>query len=570
MPPFARPIALLIVLLLCTFTHAAVPNPTVSVATNRSALVVGKETLIAVVVEIPKGLHAQSHNPSQETFIPLDVKVEPLTGLTVGQPRYPPGLDKTYPALGKLNVYEDRVIVHVPVTLTKDAPTGPITISGTVRLQMCDDSVCYRPQNVPFTLATSVAAPGAVALDQNAELFAPIASQPIAWGWFATAFFAGLLFNLMPCVLPVLPLKAIGFYNAAQHSRLRSLGLAGAFSLGIISIFAVLAVLILVTGQVTWGQQFSNPWFVWTIVIVLAMGGLWLMGLLPMRLPTFIYNVETREDTAIGNVAFGAMTAVLSTPCTAPLFAPLLIWAKTQSNWVGVPAMLTVGVGMAFPYLILSAFPDLARRMPRVGPWSELFKQMMGWLLIGSAVFFAAGRVIPGNAFLWSLVVVGLLAAAFMVLRTISLGAGRRGIVIATVLAAILPLSTFAYAGHMNGIFSETVKWTPYSDAALADARAKGQTVLVKFTANWCANCQYIEATVFRDKSTLTAIEAGNVLPLKADLTLEDAPGSGLLKSLNPTGGIPLTAIYLPGSNEPVQLDSIYTTETLLSSLQAR
>lgn len=561
-------LVLLFVALFGPLAHAAIPSATVSATLNRSALEPGKEALIAVVIEIPEKLHAQSHTPSQETFIPLDVKVAPAEHLTIGQPRYPPGENKTYPALGELNVYEGRVIVHVPVTVATDAKAGPVKIDGTVRLQMCDDSVCYRPANVPFTIDTTIAAPGTSVSETSAELFAPIASGPIAWGWFATAFFAGLIFNLMPCVLPVLPLKAIGFYEAAQHSRLRSVGLAVAFSIGIVAIFAVLAVLILVTGQLTWGQQFSNPWFVWSIVAILLVMGLGLMGLFSFRLPTVVYNVTPKHDTVAGNVSFGALTAVLSTPCTAPLFAPLLLWAKTQPTWVGVPAMLTVGLGMASPYLVLSAFPQLARRMPRVGPWSELFKQMMGWLLIGSAVFFAAGRMIPGNAFLWSLVVVASIAAAFMIVRTISLGAGGRGIAIACIIAALLPGATFAYAGHMNGVFSDSVKWTHFSDAALAEARAKGQPVLVKFTANWCGNCQYIEATVFRDKATIKAIEEGHILPLKADLTLEGAPGSELLKTLNPTGGIPLTAIYLPNAAEPVQLDSIYTTDTLLKHLK--
>jgi thiol:disulfide interchange protein len=561
-------IALLLTSLIGSVALGAVPDPVVSATLNRSALPPGEESLVAVVIEIPDKLHAQSHTPSQESFIPLTVTATAPQGIKIGQPRYPPGEEKTYPALGLLNVYEGRVIVHLPVSVADDAPGGAVAIEGSVNLQLCDDSICYRPQSVPFTLATTIAAKGQAVTSVQSDIFEQIATEPIAWGWFVTAFIAGLIFNLMPCVLPVLPLKAIGFYNAAQHSRLRSVGLAIAFSIGILAIFAVLAVLILVTGQVTWGQQFSNPYFVWTIVAILLVAGLWLMGLVPMRLPTFIYNVETREDTAVGNVAFGALTAILSTPCTAPLFAPLLLWAKTQPNYVGVPAMLTVGLGMAFPYLILSAFPQLARKMPQAGPWSELFKQMMGWLLIGSAVFFAAGRLIPGNAFLWSLVLVATIAAAFMVMRTISLGARRRGLIIASVLATLLPISTFAYAGHMNGLFTESVRWTPYSDTVLAEALAKNRPVLIKFTANWCANCQYIEATVFRDKQTIAAIEQQDILALKADLTHEDAPGSTLLKTLNPTGGIPLTAVYLPGAEEPVQLDSIYTTATLLQTLQ--
>jgi thiol:disulfide interchange protein DsbD len=406
----------------------------------------------------------------------------------------------------------------------------------------------------------------------NGDLFQPIVTEKVhgAWYWFPIAFAVGIIFNLMPCVLPVLPIKAIGFYEAAQHSRARSILLATAFSVGIISIFAVLAVLILVTKQLTWGQQFSNPYFIWPLVIVLLLMGMGLMGLFSVRLPTAVYTVTPRHDTITGNVAFGTLTGLLSTPCTAPLFPPLLFWANTQSRTIGCLALLTVGVGMAFPYLLLSAFPQLARRIPRVGPWADLFKQMMGWLVIGAAVYFAAGRLITGETFWWAVVIAAGISAIYLLVRTISLGAGRRGIVIASVLALLIFGSTFAVAARMNGTFisaANRVDWVPYSDSALATARAVGQPVLVKFTANWCGNCQLIEATVYRDATAVSALKTGHILALKADLTLNNAPGSDLLKTLNPSGGIPLTAIYLPGKTDPVQLTSIYTTDQLLAVL---
>src|SRR5439155_16883634 len=138
-----------------------------------------------------------------------------------------------------------------------------------------------------------------------------------------------------------------------------------------------------------------------------------------------------RHDTFIGNFERGALTAVLSTPCAGPLFPPLMLWAQGQPVSIGLPAVMMVGVGMAFPYIALSIFPQLARRFPRVGPWAELFKQMMGFMLLGAAVFFAAGRFINGAALYWSLVPVAALAGVYLLVKTIQNGAGTRGIVIA-------------------------------------------------------------------------------------------------------------------------------------------
>ena len=111
------------------------------------------------------------------------------------------------------------------------------------------------------------------------------------------------------------------------------------------------------------------------------------------------------------------------------------------------------------------------------------------------------------------------------------------------------------------------MRWTPYSDEALAVARRQNRVVLVKFTANWCLNCQYIEGTVYHDPQAVDALRQRDVVTLKADLTDGSAAGWPLLKQLSAVGGIPLTAVYAPGAAKPVTLASVYTTQTLLETL---
>jgi thiol:disulfide interchange protein len=356
----------------------------------------------------------------------------------------------------------------------------------------------------------------------------------------------------------------LGFAEVAQHHRGRTILLASVFGLGIVSVFAGLAVFILLLHKFTWGQQFSNPWFAWGVVALLVVMAAWMFGWLNFNLPGGIYSITPRHDTFIGNFEWGALTAVLSTPCTGPLFPPLMLWAQGQPVSIGLPAVMMVGVGMAFPYIALSAFPELARRFPRVGPWAELFKQMMGFMLLGAAVFFAAGRFLHGSALYWSLVPVAAIAAFYLVARTIGHGAGPRGVTIASALAVLI-LGGTTYTA-MTSV--SPVNWQPYSDPAIDTARQK-QIVLVKFTANWCLNCQYIERTVFHDRATAAALERYGVIAFKADLTDDDAPGWKRLKELSATGGIPLTAIYVPGQERPIVIDSVYTTGTLVKTLAA-
>jgi thiol:disulfide interchange protein DsbD len=388
-----------------------------------------------------------------------------------------------------------------------------------------------------------------------------------------TAFVAGILFNIVPCVLPVLPIKVLGFAEVAQHDRGKTVVLASVFGLGIVTVFAVLGVFILILKKFTWGQQFSNPWFAWGVVIVLVLLALWMFGILNVNLPAGAYSFAPRHDTFVGNFQWGILTALLSTPCTGPLFVPVMAWAAREPPAVGMPVMLMVGVGMAFPYIALSVFPEAARKFPRVGPWAELFKQMLGFMLLGFAVYFAAGRFAPAAGW-WGAVPVAALAAIYLMARTVQLTKEARPVAISAVIAVMLLTATVLTACMFSGVFDRRVgsvagvNWQPYSDDTIEAARKAGKIVLVKFTANWCLNCQYVEASVFHDDQAIEALRKYDVVTVKADLTEEDAPGWERLRKLNPTGGIPLTAIYAPGYEQPVLIDSVYTTGTLVKALE--
>jgi thiol:disulfide interchange protein DsbD len=401
------------------------------------------------------------------------------------------------------------------------------------------------------------------------------------WNLFyalGVAFLAGILFNVVPCVLPMLPIKVLGFAEISGHDPRKTVGLAGVFGLGIVSVFAVLAVLILALKALTWGSQFSNPYFAWGMVVLLLVMSLWLFGFFTFNLPAGAYAFAPRHDTYFGNYLWGILTAVFSTPCTGPLFPPILLWAQGQPTYVGVPGMLMVGVGMAFPYVLLSAFPQAARRFPRVGPWSELFKQMLGFVLLGFTVFFAVGRLTSSEALWWSVVPVAVLAGVYLMARTVQLSTEARAVGISSVIAVGMVTATVLVACRFSGVFDPrptgaagastgAVSWVPYSDATLEAARAQGKIVLVKFTANWCMNCKFIEGTVYHDARALAALREHDVVTLKADLTAPQAPGSKRLMELEPTGGIPLTAIYAPGYDQPILISSVYTTSTLVQTL---
>ncbi len=594
----------LAVLMLPGICAAAMQTATYTAVLNTSSLQVGQTAVAAVVVDIKPGLHAQSHTPLTGTgvnYIKFEVTPDANPDVDFLDPIYPDGKIETFVALGPQSVYTGEVIVYLPMRVKATAAVGPATISGKLTWQACNDHVCFAPaRNQVFTIETSIVPASAMVTPVNQSKFSGFDPRVFATGapavgqvapteastpsgttidFFGRTFVlgasshglallialaVGVLFNLMPCVLPVLPLKVIGFVQASQKSRARCFLLGCVFSLGVICFFGILAQLVVVSRFLQWGQLFSYGWFIWGVVVVLLAMAAGMFGLFEFILPAGVYNVALTHETILGNFVFGIFTAVLSSPCVAPMFAGILAWALAQPTAVGVSAFLMVGVGMALPYLILSAFPNLVKWIPRSGPWSGVLKQTMAFFVLAVAVYFAGGRFLGRDQIFFAIFVVIAIGMCFMVGRIALLTKRPRPIAISLVAAAAVVLVSYDITMRFVG----GLLWQPYTDQSFAAARASGRPVLVEFTANWCPNCLSIEASVFRDPRTAAALKHYDVVLIRADLTSDDAPGWPKVNELNPGGGIPLTAIYAPHGNEPDKLTSLYTTQNLLDALK--
>ena len=597
--PYVMKLAMtfLLVAWLAASAFAQEHRPTYQAYLNHTAVQPGQQAVIALVVEIPEGLHSQSNTPTENDYVPFAIEMEPHAGVKLYPPVYPKGEDLQYELLGKLNVYSGRVIAYVPIELAPDVAAGDIKINGRLQIQLCDDASCFRPFRgataLPFTIETKVVPitqPVAMANDEHFQGFDPrvfasgvsATGPPSAttiqlFGWtfelgntayalaFMLALAVGIIFNLMPCVLPVVPLKAIGFYEASQHNRATCFLLGVVFSLGLLAVFAVLAVFVIV-GDAAWGELFSRGWFVWSIVAVLLIMAAGQFGAFSVMLPSSVYGYVPSHTSYIGNFLFGGFTAILSTPCTAPMFLGLLLWAASQQKWIGVALIMTVGLGMALPYLVLAAFPELARKMPRTGAWSELLKQFMAFLLLAVAAWFAAGRVGTGNGYMWIVFAIVLAGCVFLVIRAGMIAVSRRAMAFAGIVSVVICGAMLYFTMQLAG--GSLIAWEPYSQQRFEEATAEGKIVMLEFTANWCANCKELESRVFTDERAAEAIKSLNVVPIRADLTLDSAPGWQKLREISKSGGIPLTMIYSPALESPISLSSVYATENLVSALR--
>jgi len=362
---------------------------------------------------------------------------------------------------------------------------------GRVLYQYCDENGCMKGR-VAFAVGQVGSADKVgttVGSNTAGETAGQLPAASASLGTLLTqvgiALLAGFILNFMPCVLPVIGLKIMSFVTQAGENRTRAFMLNLSFSAGLMSVFVVLATLVGVIGA-GWGSQFTSATFNIVMAVIVFVFALSFLGVWEIPIAGFGSSGDSSEQEGLGAAfAKGVLTTILATPCTGPLLVPAMSWAVSQSVGVTYVVLMSVGLGMAFPYLLIGAFPRLIAFLPKPGMWMETFKHVMGFVLLGTVIypmFVLSGVdpdiVVPTLLFLFSL------WAAFWWIGRVPLTQPRRlrikSWVQAAAFSGLMGLVSFSWFYHPDDGF-----WSPYSDEALAGHLEANQTVLIDFTADW-------------------------------------------------------------------------------------
>jgi len=460
------------------------------------------------------------------------------------------------------------------------------------------DAKAALPERLAGTLVlTEKTADGEIrqAFDVSAKLdpsFVPTSSLAAAEGSeqlslveaLLFALLGGLILNLMPCVFPVLAMKAAAFARLAGQGRgeMRRDGLA--YTAGVLVSFAVMAAIVVAirasVGEVSWGFQFQSPVFSLLIAYLFFVVGLNLSGVYEIggRFASVGQGLAGRGGT-VGSFFTGALAVIVATPCTAPFMAAALGFALSQPAPQTVAVLLAVGLGLALPYLLLSITPALQRLMPRPGPWMDRLRQFLAFPMYASAVWmiWVLTQQTGADGVIYALGGMILIAFAIWLLR-IGSGASpatwlRRGLAAVAVLlafAAALKLEDGpATAASASGGAAAGVNfdgWERFSRDRLNQAVAAGRPVFVDFTAAWCITCLVNERIALETPTTRHAFGQAGVVKLKGDWTNRDAEITSLLKELG-RAGVPLYLFWAPGADRPKILPQVLTEAMILSEL---
>lgn len=383
----------------------------------------------------------------------------------------------------------------------------------------------------------------------------------------------GLLLNVMPCVFPVLLFKLNGLIAQGDATpaarRIDALG----YLLGTLLSFAAFAALVIALRaggrSLGWGMQMQNPTFVAAIIVLLFTFGLNALGVFQLE---FSIGGSSRRGGLVSSMVDGGLITLVSTPCSAPILGGATAAALARdAHWLETLSLFwSIGFGLALPVMLIALVPVLHRRLPRPGPWMEGMKMLVAFSLLAAAIWFFETlqlqvTVESANHFLYFLLALGGVLGLWQVFK--SKGWSRPILWSSTLsLVAILGLGAHffvrfeprkaeaagpAIAAGESSVRDGKLHWTPYSEALIKEANARGQAVFVDFTAEWCATCKTFERTHINTPSVRAAFDETRVLAMKADLTSYESDLWDVLAGFG-RSGLPTYAFYLPDGRTEV------------------
>jgi thiol:disulfide interchange protein DsbD len=416
------------------------------------------------------------------------------------------------------------------------------------------------------------------ALTLRAEPAAAAGAAPALLAAMALALAGGLVLNCMPCVLPVLSVKALGLVRHAGGG-LRSHGVA--YTAGVLVSFALVGgalIALRAAGQrLGWGFQLQSPLFVTLLAYVLFVMALSLSGVIVLggRLASAGRSLAGRSGHA-GTFCTGALATVAATPCTAPFMGAAVGYALTQPWTSALLVFEALGLGLALPYLVLTLVPSWRRALPRPGPWMVQLERLLAFPLYASVawlVWVVTQQTGPTGvaAALGGLVAIAFAAWLYQVSRRTG-ALGRRaatGAALALALGAVGAAALDAGPGERGLAASvRDTGWEPFSPTRLAELRAAGTPVFVNVTAAWCITCLVNERVALRSSAVTEAFARKGVVTLKADWTRRDPVITGVLDRFA-RSGVPLYLLYPAGAGgEPAVLPQILSERLVLDATE--
>ena len=386
------------------------------------------------------------------------------------------------------------------------------------------------------------------------------------------AFIGGLILNIMPCVFPILSIKILRFVEYGENSSSQTYKFGLFYSLGVILSFLLIAFTLLAfkaSGEVIgWGFQLQYPLVIAILFYLFVALGFMFMSNLVFGSQLGQLSVAAQvKNESLESFLTGILAVVVASPCTAPFMGSAIGFALLQPSLNSIFIFLSLGIGFALPYLILSIKPTLLSFLPKPGAWMETFKQFMAFPMWASALWLLwvlSGQVDPDTVILVLIGGLSISLALWLLERNTSEILLLKWLVRLAVLA-IFALSIWILPTSYSTQTSQNKQDITYSEELLTEYRDDNELIFLNFTADWCITCKVNESVALNSEEVKALIKQKNIRYLEADWTRKN---EAIAKKLEEFGrsGVPLYLLY-PSTGEPIILPEILTEDILLNYL---
>jgi thioredoxin:protein disulfide reductase len=531
---------------------------------SQSAAIPNSEIQVAVVMNIDEGWHINSNRPTLEWLIGTTLSLNTPDGFSIKDIQYPAfkEYEFSFAAGNLLHVYEGNAPIFLTLEIGELTPVGTHIISGSLRVQACDDMVCLAPSNIPVEFTIEIVeteeqialaeidlfenyTPGSgdfVTFDeagQQNQIASLIDESGLIWT-FVVIFFIGLALNLTPCVYPMISVTVSIFGGQTDSNLARVFLRALTYVMGIATMYSVLGVFAALSGGL-FGGALQSPIVLAVIGLLLLALALSMFGLYEIQMPYWLTSKLGGQSASgfIGVYFSGLVVGVFAAPCIGPPIIALLAFVGAKGDpFFGFWSFFILSLGLGFPYLILGTFSGLLTKLPKSGVWMVWVKKVFGVILVGVGLFYFGLAFFPkltpwvipatlliGGVYLGFIERSGLNKVGFRSFKWLLGGAA--------IIGGVLMVQTLLKPG---------VEWEMYSQEKFDTAIAEGKPIVLDFYADWCIPCLELDRVTFVDTGVIDALDP--FLRMKVDLTNFDSEESEALRQQFNIIGVP-TIVFI-------------------------
>ncbi len=389
------------------------------------------------------------------------------------------------------------------------------------------------------------------------------------------ALIGGFILNFMPCVLPVISLKLYGLIQHTQKSKSQLIKHHGAYTLGVLFSFWILAIIILSlksSGEaIGWGFQLQSPSFVWFMLLIFFVLGLNLFGLFEFKTPggKIISNARSQHPY-IDDFLSGLLAVVVATPCSAPFLGPALTYAFSENAFIIFLMFTAIGLGLSFPFIITAIFPKALKVLPKPGAWMNIFKYLMGLALFVSCIWLLEVLQHLGNfpqvSFLLYLTLILIFFSIFLYQKE------KKFTPLVIFMFLFTGFNLYRSFYHLKNNFNEeesnqqhSITWEPWQQDKITTLLSQNESFFIDATAKWCITCQVNKKLVFETDDFKNFLEKNSIKPIQLDWTKKDP---AMFQWMQQYGAVSVPAYFLGHKGKIVFLGETISISKIENALQ--